>query len=68
MFVVTLSQLGSPANHVQIEEVKGVVQVLDLEEEVALSEFAKFEEKLSQQKGHAPASTVGKGSLDTVSG
>jgi nucleoid DNA-binding protein len=46
--------------------VTGVVQVLDQEEEVALSEFAKFEEKLKQQKGHVPPSTVGKDSLDTV--
>jgi len=34
-----------------IEEVKGVQQILDEEEEVALQEFAKFEEKLKQQKG-----------------
>jgi hypothetical protein len=52
----------------QIEEVKGVVQVLDQEEEIALQEFAKFEEKLKQQKGHSIASTIGKGSLDTVPG
>jgi len=52
-----------------IEEVKGVVQVLDQEEEIALQEFAKFEEKLKQQKGpEAISSTVGKGSLDTVPG
>lgn len=50
-----------------ITEVTGVEQVLDEEEEVALKEFAKFEEKLRQQKGpEATASTVGKGSLDTV--
>lgn len=50
-----------------IPEVKGVEQVLDEEEEVALKEFAKFEEKLRQQKGpDATASTVGKGSLDFV--
>lgn len=49
----------------QIEEVKGVHQVLDQEEEIAMKEFAKFEEKLRQQKGpDAVASTVGKGSLD----
>lgn len=36
-----------------IEEVKGVHQVLDQEEEIALQEFAKFEEKLKQQKGSA---------------
>lgn len=52
-----------------IEEVKGVVQVLDQEEEIAMSEFAKFEEKLKKQKGvDSIPSTVGKGSLDTVAG
>ena len=41
--------------------------MLDREEEVALQEFAKFEEKLKENKGpQAVASTVGKGSLDTV--
>lgn len=35
----------------QIEEVKGVVQVLDQEEEIAMQEFAKFEEKLKNQRG-----------------
>jgi hypothetical protein len=50
-----------------IEEVKGVQQVLDQEEEIAIKEFAKFEEKLRQQKGpEAVAGTVGKGSLDYV--
>lgn len=50
-----------------ITEVTGVEQVLDEEEEVALKEFAKFEEKLRQQKGpEATASTIGKGSLDTI--
>ncbi|KAK1988284.1 scaffold protein Nfu/NifU N terminal-domain-containing protein [Colletotrichum cereale] len=34
-----------------IEEVKGVQQILDQEEEIALQEFAKFEEKLKAQKG-----------------
>jgi hypothetical protein len=49
--------------------VKGVIQVLGQEEEIAIQEFAKFEEKLKQQKGpDAVASTVGKGSLDTVPG
>ncbi|KAF1951096.1 HIRA-interacting protein 5 [Byssothecium circinans] len=48
-----------------IEEVKGVQQVMDQEEEVAMREFAKFEEKLRKVKGEdATASTVGKGSLD----
>ena len=35
---------------VQIEEVSGIEQVLDEEEEIAIQEFAKFEEKLKQQK------------------
>lgn len=52
-----------------IEEVKGVQQVLDEEEEVALREFAKFEEKLKAQKGpDAVKGTVGKGSLDFAEG
>lgn len=38
----------------QIEEVQGVSQVLDQEEEVSMHEFAKFEEKLRQQKGPSP--------------
>jgi len=50
-----------------IEEVKGVQQVMDQEEEIAMKEFAKFEEKLRAQKGpDATPSTVGKGSLDTA--
>lgn len=53
----------------QIEEVKGVTQVLDQEEEIAMKEFAKFEAKLNEQKGpDAIASMTGKGSLDTVEG
>ncbi|KAI5462211.1 scaffold protein Nfu/NifU N terminal-domain-containing protein [Mariannaea sp. PMI_226] len=36
-----------------IEEVKGVKQVLDPEEEISLQEFEKFEEKLKQQKNAA---------------
>lgn len=43
-------------------------QVLDQEEEIALKEFAKFEEKLKAQKGAVPPTTVGKGSLDSVEG
>lgn len=43
--------------------------MLDQEEEIALKEFAKFEEKLRLQKGpDAAPSTVGKGTLDTVEG
>ena len=41
--------------------------MLDEEEEIAMKEFARFEEKLRQQKGpDAAPSTVGKGSLDFV--
>ena len=47
-----------------IEEVKGVKQVLDPEEEIAIQEFAKFEEKLKKQKGTgALASTAGESTL-----
>ncbi|TPX09942.1 uncharacterized protein E0L32_008789 [Thyridium curvatum] len=47
-----------------IEEVQGVTQILDQEEEIAMNEFAKFEEKLKAQKGEVPAS----GTLDSVPG
>ena len=47
----------------QIEEVQGVTQVLDQEEELSMHEFAKFEEKLRQQKG--PQATA-PSSLDQV--
>ena len=41
-----------------------MTQVLDQEEEIAMKEFARFEEKLQEQKGsQAATSTVGKGSL-----
>jgi len=33
-----------------VPEVQGVEQVLDQEEEVALDEFAKFEERLSKKE------------------
>ncbi|KAK7746853.1 hypothetical protein SLS53_002041 [Cytospora paraplurivora] len=48
-----------------VEEVKGVVQVMDEEEEIALQEFAKFEEKLKQQKGDVPPTSP---SIDSVPG
>ncbi|KAI1381549.1 NifU-like protein [Hypoxylon crocopeplum] len=52
-----------------IEEVKGVHQVMDQEEEIAMQEFAKFEEKLRAQKGpDAAPTTPGKDSLDSVPG
>lgn len=52
-----------------VEEVKGVEQVLDEEEQAAMREFARFEEKLKQQKGQdAVASTGGKGTLDAAEG
>jgi NFU1 iron-sulfur cluster scaffold homolog, mitochondrial len=47
----------------QIEEVKGVEQVLDQEEEIAMKEFARFEEKLRQQKG--PDATASIKALDS---
>ena len=46
-----------------IEEVKGVQQVMDQEEEIAMKEFAKFEEKLKAQKG---PDAVAPSSLDQV--
>lgn len=51
-----------------IEEVKGVQQVFDQEEEIAMLEFQKFEERLRSQGREVPPTTVGKGSLDTVEG
>ncbi|PKY04365.1 HIRA-interacting protein 5 [Aspergillus campestris IBT 28561] len=48
-----------------IEEVRGVEQVLDQEEEVSMHEFAKFEEKLRQQKG--PEATASGGAIDATS-
>ena len=47
----------------QIEEVQGVEQVLDEEEEISMLEFAKFEEKLRQQKG---AQATAPSSLDSA--
>jgi hypothetical protein len=52
-----------PLTNLQIEEVKGVNQVLDQEEEIAMKEFARFEEKLRQQKG--PGATASISSLDS---
>jgi hypothetical protein len=51
-----------------IEEVKGVNQVQDEEEEVAMREFQKFEERLRMRQGYVPLSTEGKGSLDKADG
>lgn len=45
-------------NHVQIEEVKGVEQVMDEEEIISMHEFSKFEEKLRQQKGAAATASA----------
>lgn len=40
---------------------------MDPEEEISMHEFAKFEQKLREQKGpQATVSTGGKGTLDTV--
>ncbi|KAK8086288.1 HIRA-interacting protein 5 [Apiospora phragmitis] len=53
----------------QIEEVQGVHQVTDPEEEIALAEFEKFEEKLRAQKGpDAAPSAFGKDAIDSVPG
>jgi NFU1 iron-sulfur cluster scaffold homolog, mitochondrial len=49
-----------------IEEVQGVQQIFDQEEEVAMLEFQKFEERLRNQGRAPPPSTSGKGTLDTV--
>ncbi|KAL4806867.1 scaffold protein Nfu/NifU N terminal-domain-containing protein [Aspergillus unguis] len=46
-----------------IEEVQGVEQATDQEEEVSMLEFAKFEEKLRQQKG---AQATASASLDSA--
>jgi Fe-S cluster biogenesis protein NfuA len=51
-----------------IEEVKGVQQVMDQEEEIAMKEFEKFEEKLRLQKEADAAATTGKSSTDEVLG
>jgi Fe-S cluster biogenesis protein NfuA len=54
-----------------IEEVKGVQQVLDAEEEIAMKEFEKFEEKLKAQKAADAANatgTTGSSSTDSVLG
>jgi len=48
-----------------IEEVKGVQQVMDQEEEIAMKEFAKFEEKLKARKGEG---AVASSPLDSVAG
>ena len=48
-----------------IEEVKGVQQVMDQEEEIAMKEFAKFEEKLKARKG---PDAIASSPLDSVGG
>merc|ERR1711939_24192 len=45
-----------------IEEVEGVQQIFDEEEEIAMKEFQKFEERLRSQGHHVPPSTTAKGS------
>jgi hypothetical protein len=51
-----------------IEEVKGVNQVQDEEEEVAIREFQKFEERLRMRQGYVPLPTEAKGSVDKADG
>jgi hypothetical protein len=41
---------------------------MDAEEEIAMKEFEKFEEKLKAQKAADAASTTGKSSTDEVLG
>jgi Fe-S cluster biogenesis protein NfuA len=61
------NMLGAVADKFQIEEVKGVHQVTDPEEEIALAEFEKFEQKLRDQKGpDAAPSAFGKGQIDSI--
>lgn len=51
-FSLRIESAGCPnAFCFKIEEVQGVVQVLDQEEEIAVKEFAKFEEKLKELRG-----------------
>jgi len=49
-----------------IPEVQGVQQVMDEEEEVAMKEFQRFEERLRMQGRDPPPTSQGKGSIDTV--
>jgi Fe-S cluster biogenesis protein NfuA len=49
-----------------IPEVQGVQQVLDEEEEIAMREFQRFEERLRMQGRDPPPTSPGKGSIDTV--
>ncbi|TID24069.1 HIRA-interacting protein 5 [Venturia nashicola] len=49
-----------------IEEVQGVQQIFDQEEEIAMLEFQRFEERLRNSGRAPPPSTTGKGTLDTV--
>lgn len=63
MYVVPLVAVRQLLMNLQIEEVKGVEQVMDEEEIISMHEFSKFEEKLRQQKG--AAATAG-APLDTV--
>ncbi|CAK7207524.1 hypothetical protein SEUCBS139899_010334 [Sporothrix eucalyptigena] len=51
-----------------IEEVESVEQVLDQEEEIAISEFAKFEEKLKLQRGPGAAPPTSTESVSSVVG
>ncbi|PWW73066.1 HIRA-interacting protein 5 [Tuber magnatum] len=49
-----------------IEEVKSVEQIMDPEEEVAVREFEKFEEKLKKVKGPEAIASIGKAGLDSA--
>jgi len=49
-----------------IPEVQGVQQVMDEEEEIAMKEFQRFEERLRMQGREPPPTSPGKDSIDTV--
>ena len=49
-----------------VEEVKGVIQVLDLEEEIAIAEFERFEKNLAKIKGEEAVGGTGKAVLDSA--
>ena len=49
-----------------IPEVQGVKQVMDEEEEIAMKEFQRFEERLRMQGREPPPTSPGKGSIDSV--
>jgi Fe-S cluster biogenesis protein NfuA len=49
-----------------VEEVKGVIQILDQEEEIAMKEFERFEANLRKLKGPGATAGTGPHSIDTA--